>query len=162
MSHLGRCYNMEVLKQIIKEKLYCFHDNFNSWEEAIIKNAQPLIDNNYVDERYPKAIIDCIKEYGPYIILVPNVAMPHSTESAEGVFKTGVSFMKVNKPVKFDENDEEKNAQLFFMVASENGEQHIRNIQNLCEIFENQELLNGLSKVNNEADLIKLVKQYCK
>lgn len=153
---------MELLKKIINEKLYCFYDSIDSWEEAIIKNAEPLITNNYVDNRYTKAVIDCIKEHGPYIILVPNVAMPHSTESAEGIFKTGVSFMKVNEPVKFDENDEEKNAQLFFMVASENSDQHLINIQNLCEIFENQNLLDNLTKVNNEAELIELVKQYCK
>lgn len=162
MFHLGRCCNMELLKRIVEEKLFCFHNSFDSWEEAIIKNAEPLINNNYVDSRYTKAVIDCIKEYGPYIILVPNVAMPHSTQSAEGIFKTGVSFMKVNEPVKFDEDDEEKNAQLFFMVASENSEQHLMNIQNLCEIFENQSLLNDLLKVNNEIELIELVKQYCK
>lgn len=150
---------MEVLKQIIKEKLYCFHDSCDSWEDSIVKNAEPLVKNGYVDGRYTEAVINCIKEHGPYIILIPNVAMPHSTENAEGIFKTGVAFMKVNKPVRFDE---EKSAQLFFMVASENGEQHMKNIQNLCEIFENQNLLNDLAKVDNEMELAELVEQYCK
>lgn len=149
---------MKILKEIIEKDLFCVMEEVDSWESAIKENAQPLIEKEYIDERYIDEVIKCIKEHGPYIIFVPNVAMPHSTQNAAGVLKTGVSFMKVNKPVKFDENDREKDAQLFFMVASENSQKHLQNIQNLCEIFENEKLLETLSQVTTKEQLVDLIK----
>lgn len=150
---------MNVLENIVKEKLYCFCKECSSWEEAIKQNANPLIKNNYVNEEYVTQVVECIKKYGPYIIVVPNVAMPHSSENAAGIFKTGIAFMKVEKPVIFDKDDPEKKAQLFFMVASENGDKHIENIQGLCEIFEDEELLKKLAKLTDEKGLKELIKE---
>ena len=44
--------------------------------------------------------------------------MPHSTEGADGCYGTAISFMKVETPVDFDPQDEEKKATLFFSLAA--------------------------------------------
>lgn len=53
-------------------------------------------------------IITCVEKYGPYIIIMPGVAMPHAQEFGTGVKKISISFMKVNQPVYFDLEEEEK------------------------------------------------------
>lgn len=48
----------------------------------------------------PEEIISCVSKHGPYIVLVPGLAMPHS-ENAEGAIETAIGFMKTEKMVHF-------------------------------------------------------------
>ena len=74
-----------MLKEIIEQKHYCFTQSFQSWEDAIRASYQPLLQDGIVEDIYVQAVIDCVKKYGPYIVIVPNIAMPHSTEGAKGL-----------------------------------------------------------------------------
>ena len=64
------------------------------------------------EEGYADEVIRCIEQYGPYIVLIPGVAMPHSQENGPLVHGTGVSFMRLKEPVCFDPEDEDKWADL--------------------------------------------------
>ena len=77
---------------------------------------------------------------------MPNVAMPHSQEGAAGVNKTAIGFMKLEKPVSFDENDPEKDAQLFFTLASCNPDQHLNNMMKLSEMLMNEDVVKALAE----------------
>ena len=54
-----------------------------------------MVADGTVEADYADEIIACIEKYGPYIIIAPDIAMPHSQENAKGVHKTAISFMKV-------------------------------------------------------------------
>ena len=91
---------------------------------------------------------------------MPNIAMPHSQEGAEGVHKTSIGFMKLDKPVSFDPEDPEKDAQLFFTLASCNPEQHMNNMVRLSELLMNEEVVAALLKAETPEDLLEIQKQY--
>ena len=57
-----------------------------------------------------------LKIWSIYIVIAPMIALPHAQENARGVYKTAVSFMKVEEVVKFDEEDREKDAKLFLQL----------------------------------------------
>ncbi|MDD6365849.1 MAG: PTS sugar transporter subunit IIA, partial [Stecheria intestinalis] len=97
---------------------------------------------------------------GPYIILIPGVAMPHSTEGGALVHKTCISFMKLAKPVSFDDQDPEKYADLFFTIASENAEKHLEEMQQLAALLTDDAVVEDLHKVTSEADLEALGEKY--
>ena len=86
--------------------------------------------------------------------------MPHSTEGAPGVLKTGIGFMKVEEPVHFDENDPEKDARLFFMLASNNPDEHLNNIMQLSEMLSNDDLVADLLECKNDEDVLKVAEKY--
>ena len=50
------------------------------WREAIAESCLVLIDKEIIDETYVEEIIHCVEKYGPYIVIAPQVAMPHSSE----------------------------------------------------------------------------------
>lgn len=52
--------------------------------------------------------------------------MPHSQEKAAGVNHTAISFMKVKEPVIFEEGNPDKNAEVFFVLASSDHEEHLK------------------------------------
>ncbi len=149
-----------MLKTIIEKKHYAFAKSFDSWEDAITASLQPLVNDNTVEPVYVKAVINCVHEYGPYIVIAPNVAMPHATENADGVNGTAISFMRVAEPVEFDKDDSSKNARLFFALASTDSDKHMENISKLSEILMNEELVAQLLEVQSVDDLIKLANKY--
>lgn len=149
-----------LLNQFVEQKVTCYHQSFETWQDAVKASGQPLIDQGYIDERYITAVISCVEKYGPYIVIAPNIAMPHSTEGAEGVNKTTIGFMKVEEPVVFDPDDHEKDARLFFMLAAANHEEHLKNMMALSEMLMNDELVEDLLKVKNDDDLMTVADKY--
>ena len=147
---------MGLLKRIAEAKLSSYALEFEDWEKALRGACQKLIAEGYIDDRYVQAIIGNVKKYGPYIIIAPGIAMPHSAEKSEGVFKTAVSFMKVEKPVYFDKNDSDKYAHLFFTLASENHDEHSKNMTDLTALLTNSDIINDLLKVTCDDDLLKI------
>ncbi len=149
-----------MLKKFVENERICFHQRFESWEDAIKASCQPLINEGAIEDCYVDAVIECVKKYGPYIVIAPNIAMPHSTEGAVGVHKTAISFMKVEEPVHFDLNDPEKDARLFFVLAAENHEEHLENMMSLSEMLMNDELVEDLLNAKNKEDLLSIHLKY--
>lgn len=149
-----------MLKEIIERGHYKFIDNVVDWKDSIRRSCDVLVADGTVEESYPEGIIETVEKYGPYIVLVPNVAMPHSQENAEGVNKTAVSFMRLANPVAFDSEDREKDARIFFTLASEDSDKHLQNIGELSEILSDDEIINALIACENVDDLKKVSEKY--
>jgi len=148
-----------LIKQFVEEKVTCYHDHFDNWEDAIKACGQPLIEQGYIDERYIEAVIACVHKHGPYIVIAPKIAIPHSTEGAPGVNKTTIGFMRVKEPVHFEEGNPEKDANLFFMLASNNNEEHLENLSALCELLGDDSTTDALIACNNDEDLLALAEK---
>ena len=149
-----------MLREFVEKKHYLFAEEAKDWEEAILMSCKSLEADGTVESNYGHDIVECVRKYGPYIVIMPNVAMPHSQEGANGVNKTAIGFMKLNKPVSFDPNDPEKDAQLFFTLASCNPEQHLNNMMRLSEMLMNEELVAELLEAQGPEDLLKLQEKY--
>ena len=147
-----------VLEKIVEQKHYSFIDGEGvTWQEAVRLSALPLVADGTVSEEYYKQIVACIEKYGPYVVFDHNVAMPHTTENAEGAFRTGVGLMICDKMIDFgeDEDGEKKEAKLLFTLAAASPEEHMDNIMQLMNIFQNEELLDALMAANTPEDILK-------
>lgn len=130
------------------------------WRDAISESCQLLLDKKIIDQTYVDEIIRCVEEHGPYIVIVPEVAMPHSSEDSKGVFGTAISFTKMKEPVQFESDEEEKSAILFFTLAAKNAEEHMENIQNLSELLMTEGLIESLVATNSIEDYQAVMKEY--
>lgn len=130
-----------------------------SWEEAIRISCQKLQENNYITEQYIEEIIESVNTNGPYIVIMPNVAMPHAAGNAQSVSKSGISFTKFKEPVVFydEKEQEEKPAILFFTLAASNADEHLQNIMNLTELFSDEALIEALMASETEEDFNNLL-----
>lgn len=149
-----------MLRDFVENKHYKFAREAKDWKDAIRMSCESLEADGTVEENYKEDIIACVEKHGPYIVIMPNVAMPHSQEGAVGVNKTAIAFMKLEKPVSFDENDPDKDAQLFFTLASCDSEQHLANMMKLSEMLMNEEVVNELVKAESPEDLMRIQKAY--
>lgn len=149
-----------LLNDIVEQNHYLFVDSFETWQESIYGAAKPLLDDGTLEKPYLDKIIENVNEYGPYFVIMPDVAIPHSTLGGEGVNKTAIGFCKVNKPVVFDPEDESKNARLFFTLAAVDNDKHLQNMVALSEMLIKDGIVEDLLKAENEQDLLDIAKKY--
>ena len=60
-----------MLKEIIENGRFSFQKGSLSWEEAIKKACQPLLEQKIIEPEYPGYIISNVHEFGPYIVIAP-------------------------------------------------------------------------------------------
>lgn len=149
-----------MLRDFVESRHYKFEQSASDWREAIRMSCESLEADGTVDETYKEEIIACLEKYGPYIVIMPNVALPHSQEGAKGVNKTAIGFMKLEEPISFEEGDSQKDAQLFFTLASCDSNQHLKNMMRLSELLMNEDVVKALEKAKTPEDLLKIQKQY--
>lgn len=147
-----------LIEEMIKLKRVQFFEGFDSWEKAIYASYIPLLKDNSIDEDYIDLVINNVKKYGPYIIFTPHIAMPHAQENSKGVYRNGITLMKVEKPVIFDKNNLEKTANIFISLASSNHEVHLKYMQELAEFLLRDNIIDDLLKIKNIEDLKKIIK----
>lgn len=149
-----------MLRYFVDNKYYKFADSASDWKEAVRMSCESLEQAGVIEDNYKEDIIACVEKHGPYIVIMPNVAMPHSQEGATGVNKTAIGFMKLEKQVSFEEGNPEKDAQLFFTLASCDPNQHLENMMKLSEMLMNDDVVKALEKATTPEDLIKIQETY--
>ena len=145
-----------MLKEIIEKKRYSFHEGFDDWRDAVKAACQPLVDEGVAEPVYVNEIIRKVEELGPYIVIAPDICLPHAQEGL-GVHDTAVCFMKTEKPVSFSD-DGEHDARLFFVLASTDNAKHMENLMAISEELSNEEFVAKLLQVKNADDLMALEK----
>lgn len=148
-----------MLKYFLDQGLVKYSDKeITDWKEAVAESCQLLLDKKLIDQSYVDEIIQCVEEHGPYIVIVPKVAMPHSSADSEGVYGTAKSFTKMKRPIQFDQ--EEKSASLFFTLAAKNVDQHMENIQKLSELLMIDGLIDRLADTDSIEDYRVVMQEY--
>ena len=144
-----------LLKEIVERKNFAFYESAENWKDAIRKSCRPLAENGAIQIEYAERVIECIEIYGPYIVILPGVAMPHCNEGCELANSTVIGFTKFNKEVVFDA-DEDKKATLLFTLAATDPEKHLENLQKLSAMLENDMILECLFRAESEGDLLRI------
>lgn len=149
-----------MLREFVEQKHCKFAESAPDWKEAIRMSCETLEADGTVSANYKEDMIASVEEYGPYIVIMPNIAMPHSQQGANGVNKTAIGFMKLDEAVSFDSQDETKDAKLFFTLASCDPEQHLENMSKLSELLMNDKVVEELLQAKTEQDLIVIQEKY--
>lgn len=147
---------LDYMRELFEKDLYCICDSFDNWEDAIRASVGPLIKNGSVEPEYADSIVENVNTYGPYIFLAPHICMPHSKQ-VHLVRKSSICFMKVNQTVKYDAEDPNLQAELFFAIAATEEGEHLDFISTLVEIFEDEETMEALLEAKTEEDYKKLL-----
>ncbi|MFZ4451602.1 PTS sugar transporter subunit IIA [Salibacterium aidingense] len=141
-----------MLREYLQHNI-TFLEEVSSWEESIQKAAEPLLKKEYITTEYIGKMITNINENGPYIVIVPGIAMPHAQNEGE-VLGTGISMLKLQKPVLYPEN---KEVTIIMALAAEDNTTHLDLIADLSSILIEEDVLNQLKQAEKEEDIIHLI-----
>ena len=149
-----------LLKEIVDARRYAFYDTAADGEEAVTMSCRPLVDTGCVTPEYAEDVIRSVRELGPYIVILPGLAIPHSTEHPEHALSTAVGFVRLKEPVAFPSDHEEDGVQLFFALSAENKEEHLKNMRRLFTILSNEELIEALKGAESPKELLALEEKF--
>lgn len=149
----------DSLKDLVKKELIQQLDKVNDWQTAVRIASKPLLEQGYIEESYVEAIISSVNEIGPYIVLAPKVAVPHASPDA-GVHRLGISLLQLKEPVNFGlEDDEDKNVQLIFVLATVDSTAHLKALQQLALILDDDEIIENLIKAEMPEEILGLIEK---
>lgn len=144
-----------MFKEFVESKHYSFHEGFDDWRDAVRAACAPLMADGTIEKEYPEIIIEKVEELGPYIVIAPDICIPHA-ERGRGVNGTAMCFMKTEKPVSFDKSDPDKDARIFVVLAATDNEVHLNNLMALSETLSDEDIVAKVLAAKTPEDLLKI------
>ncbi|MCW4683053.1 BglG family transcription antiterminator [Bacillus pumilus] len=147
-----------VLNDLLTEKTIQLQQTAETWQEAITKAAQPLLDQNAIQKGYVEAMIQSVDQNGPYIVIAPQVAIPHARPE-DGVNELSMSLMSFERPVFFSK-DEKKQVRLIIVLAAIDSMTHLKALKQLTMLLSDEKRREQLVEANELASVQKLIDQF--
>lgn len=116
-----------------------------NWMDSIVVAADPLLKAGCITQNYVDAMINNVKTNGTYIVIMPNVALPHS-RSEEGALKTGISILKLEQAVLYPDD---KAVQLVISFSANDNNQHMELLSMLAGVLMDEAKLNFILSSND-------------
>ncbi|QJX64140.1 BglG family transcription antiterminator [Niallia circulans] len=148
-----------VISDLLKREMIQIKDKVDSWQEAIRVAASPLLSIQAIEPRYIDAMITNIEKLGSYVVLAPNVAIPHARPE-DGVKKLSMSLLKLNEPISFTADDPHKNVQLIFVLAAVDNHSHLKALSQLTELLEEEENIELMIEMTATESFLELIQSY--
>lgn len=138
--------------RLLPESFIEVAEEIANWKEAVLMSTEILLRNRYITERYVDKIFENIETMGPYMVLAPELLMPHARPE-DGALKTGISLLKLNKPVEFFGNE----ISIVVTLSSTDSNSHIDYIQKLVTLLNEEERYMELLNSRDKKEVIKLL-----
>ena len=120
-----------------------------SWQDAIRLSLLPLLERGAADPEYADAIIQNTLEFGPYYILLPEIALIHGRPE-QGARSEGLAVTGFSAPVEFPEN---RPVRLVFAITALDSENHLSVMAYLSRLLSDEEHVKKLLSAASAEEL---------
>ena len=150
---------MYKLKNMYKDNLIKIKVNLENPEDIIRLGGNLLLEKNIITNDYIDAMIDAYKELGSYIVIAPNIAMPHAS-AENGALKTGASLIILDKPVNFG-NEYNDPVYFIFCIANSGGHEELLSIlESIVEIGSSEEIKEILKGAKTKEEIKNIMDEF--
>lgn len=132
---------VSLLENLLSEDNVSFHYPAEKWEDVIRHGGQLMVDAGFTDPTYTEAMIDVVRDMGPYIVLAPGLAMPHARPEM-GAKQVGTALVTLEKPIDFGSPENDPVSVAIFLCAP-NKDEHIQLLTDIATLFEDEEFLDA-------------------
>lgn len=129
-----------------------------SWEEAVRRGGQLLLKAETIKEEYIDAMVDTVKDMGPYMVITKGVAMPHARPE-KGALKQGLSFITLKEAVAFG-NEEYDPVKLVVCFSSLDDKSHLSLLSSLAELFEDEKAIEKIIHARTKEAVLQIIKKF--
>ena len=108
----------------------------DTWEEALVKSGELLVKSGYIKKGYIDKTIEGVKEFGPYIVIGPGLALAHARPD-ENVLKTGIGLVTLRQALDF--GSELGPVRVVITLAAVDDSSHIDKLQVIAGLLSDEE-----------------------
>lgn len=140
------------LRELLRPELVKVNESVQDWEGAIRAAGKLMVADGAVEPRFVDAMIRVAKEFGPYIVVAPGIALPHARPE-DGVIRASIAVVQLAAPINFGNKD---NDPVFLVVAlaAVDNQQHIQGLAELAGVLGNSENVQALKNCTTEKELL--------
>ncbi len=138
---------MDFFEFLLKNNTVLLDVEASDWKDAIRKGGSLLVGSGCCENRYIDAMIESCVKNGPYFIIAPGLAMPHSRPE-NGVLETGFALITLKKGVEFGDRENDPIDILIFMAAKDQAAHTEQAMTQIAEFCDNLEWLKELRAAN--------------
>lgn len=144
-----------MLEKMLDSDMIQVNQSANTWREALLCSASPLVSSNRVDEEYVESMIKTVQELGPYMILLPEVAFFHGPPS-DHVKEICLSLTLFKEKVVFEEwkGVEIKAA---FAFGAKDKESHMELLSQLAMLLQDETFIELLRTNASKEEVLRKI-----
>lgn len=146
-----------MLSDVIVKETIELNVDVKDWEDAVRTGGELLKLENIIDDNYIQAMIDVVKNIGPYIVVENGIAMPHARPEM-GAKKIGVSLMTLKNPVNFGNEDNDP-VSMVICFASIDSNSHLRVLSDLMGLFENEQIIQSILNAKDKENILNILQK---
>lgn len=144
-----------MLESIVKENTTLVNLKVSDWQDAIQKAAQPLIDEGDITENYVDGILESVKEFGPYFVLAPHVALAHAP-SDQGALKLALGVAVLADPIEFHSKDNDP-VKYLFTLSSPDSNSHLTAMQEMVGFLSDPTFYDKLDNAKSAQEVVEIM-----
>ncbi|MHB9145762.1 MAG: BglG family transcription antiterminator [Symbiobacteriia bacterium] len=144
-----------MLEHVLTEDTVALNVPAAGWQEAIRAAGNLLVHTGAVTPDYIDGMIRTVLTIGPYVVVGPGIAMPH-TRPEDGALRVGLSCVRLAEPVVFL-NKTENPVDLVFAFAGIDNQSHLTVMGQLARILSEPELVERIRQAGTVADVLAVV-----
>jgi mannitol/fructose-specific phosphotransferase system IIA component (Ntr-type) len=140
-----------TFKDFISEDNVVLNRDFDTWQDAIRFAGDLLVRSGCINQQYCEDMIDTVKTHGPYIVIMPGVALAHARPNGN-VFKNQIALVSMPKGVVFGSTNNDP-VHYLFAVAACTDKEHMTLFQTLAKFIAEEKNMKALQKAECFADI---------
>jgi len=145
-----------VLENILTEKAIRIKAQVKDWQEAVRMGGELLVNAGFAKPSYIDAMVETVKQLGPYSVIAPGIAMPHARPEA-GVLKPGLSLVTLETPVEFG-NKENDPVDIVVSFCATDNTSHIQMLAELAQLLGSEEAVTTIRNAKEVSEVTQLLK----
>ena len=138
-----------MLKDHITTDLIKLQVEARNWEDAVRAGGELLVKAELCEKRYVDAMVNAVRDMGPYMVLAPGIALAHGRPE-DGVLKAGMSIINLKNPVEFGSEANDP-VSLVISFGGVDSDSHVGMLKELALFLmdeANQRLLKTATKID--------------
>lgn len=144
-----------MLSDVLTAELIRLDVEAADWEAAVRAAGQVLVDAGAAEPGYVDAMVNGVREVGPYIVIAPGVALPHARPE-DGVRRLAISMVQLRDPVAFGHETNDP-VSLVFALAAVDVDSHLKALSQLSQVISNPDNVARLRSAQDVAEALRIV-----
>ena len=148
-----------MLLEVLRKEHISRNVTAKEWATAVRYAGGLLVDTGSVDPGYVDQMVAISKEAGPYIVLVPGVALAHARPT-DGVHEICLSLITLARPVEFGNADNDP-VRVVAALAALDHAHHLNALRELVQFIGDTRNIDALCRCETDDAVLELFRRFC-
>lgn len=127
-----------------------------SWEEAARAAGELLVAAGSVEPRYVQAMMNVLREMGPYAVIAPGIVLLHARPE-DGVLRPCLALVTLSSPVPFGHRENDP-VDLVLALGAVDKHAHVAALQEMALLLGDDAALQRIRAAESDRDLLLAVR----